>query len=206
LGSDQGHAFQSCRIAADGNELGLLITAFECDSLDSWTEIEASLAAVASAIGAKLLKEHLHLSLRAYARQLERLWRTPEPQLPEAAILILSGPAEVQQARQLLARKSGIAVTSGEAAVLMPRGVTAAGSQEDLTPREQEVLHLVTQGRSNRQIAELLCIAIKTVDYHLGNVYTKLGVHSRVTAASRARELGLVTADGGRNDPQRFRP
>jgi ATP/maltotriose-dependent transcriptional regulator MalT len=60
-----------------------------------------------------------------------------------------------------------------------------------LTPRELEVLRLLTAGRSNRQIAEQLFISGKTVSVHVTNILAKLGVHSRLEAAARARELGL---------------
>jgi DNA-binding CsgD family transcriptional regulator len=60
-----------------------------------------------------------------------------------------------------------------------------------LTPRELEVLRLLVAGRSNRQIAEELFISGKTASVHVTNILTKLGVHSRLEAAARARELGL---------------
>jgi DNA-binding NarL/FixJ family response regulator len=60
-----------------------------------------------------------------------------------------------------------------------------------LTPRELEVLHLLVQGRSNRQIAEQLFISGKTVGVHVTNILAKLGVHSRLEAAATARRLGL---------------
>jgi DNA-binding CsgD family transcriptional regulator len=60
-----------------------------------------------------------------------------------------------------------------------------------LTPRELEVLRLLTAGRSNRQIAEQLFISGKTASVHVTNILAKLGVHSRLEAAARARDLGL---------------
>jgi DNA-binding NarL/FixJ family response regulator len=69
-----------------------------------------------------------------------------------------------------------------------------------LTLRELEVLHLLVEGRSNRQIAEQLFISGKTVSVHVTNILAKLGVHSRLEVAARARELGLdrPTADSRR--------
>jgi DNA-binding NarL/FixJ family response regulator len=67
------------------------------------------------------------------------------------------------------------------------RRVKAAG----LTPRELEVLRLLVEGRSNRQIAEQLFISGKTASVHVTNILAKLGVHSRLEAAARARDLGL---------------
>jgi DNA-binding NarL/FixJ family response regulator len=60
-----------------------------------------------------------------------------------------------------------------------------------LTPRELEVLRLLVEGRSNRQIAEHLFISGKTAGVHVTRILAKLGVHSRLQAAARARELGL---------------
>lgn len=48
-----------------------------------------------------------------------------------------------------------------------------------LTPQEQMVARLVCQGLTNQQVAHQLVLSVKTVGYHLANVYTKLGIHSR---------------------------
>lgn len=50
---------------------------------------------------------------------------------------------------------------------------------EPLTNREKEVALLVAQGLSNREIADKLCISIKTVESHLTRIYEKLGIRSR---------------------------
>jgi DNA-binding CsgD family transcriptional regulator len=61
---------------------------------------------------------------------------------------------------------------------------------EPLTAREHEVLALVAQGRSNRQIAEQLFISAKTVSVHVSNIMAKLGASSRTEAAAVARRRG----------------
>ena len=63
---------------------------------------------------------------------------------------------------------------------------------EPLSVRELEVLQLVTQGLTNREIAERLYIALPTVKGHNRNIYSKLQVSRRTEAVARARELGLV--------------
>ncbi len=63
---------------------------------------------------------------------------------------------------------------------------------EALTDREQEVLHFLSQGLTNREIAAELTVAVGTVKAHNHNIYGKLGVDNRVQAVSRARELGLI--------------
>jgi ATP/maltotriose-dependent transcriptional regulator MalT len=62
-----------------------------------------------------------------------------------------------------------------------------------LTAREQEVLRLVAEGRSNREIAEELFISAKTASVHVSNILAKLGVTSRGQAAATAHRLRLLT-------------
>ncbi len=61
-----------------------------------------------------------------------------------------------------------------------------------LTPREREVLGLLTEGRSNRAIAGALVISEATVVRHVANIYAKLQVHSRAQATRVAFEQGLL--------------
>jgi HD-GYP domain-containing protein (c-di-GMP phosphodiesterase class II) len=67
-----------------------------------------------------------------------------------------------------------------------------AGWPADLTDREVEVLRLISRGRSNREVAQQLFIAPKTVGRHVENVYAKIGVSSRAAAAVFAMEHGLL--------------
>jgi DNA-binding CsgD family transcriptional regulator/tetratricopeptide (TPR) repeat protein len=62
-----------------------------------------------------------------------------------------------------------------------------------LTPRETEVLALVAEGRSNRQIAETLFISAKTAGVHVSNILAKLNVTSRTEAAAVAHRLGRIS-------------
>jgi len=63
---------------------------------------------------------------------------------------------------------------------------------DPISPREMEVLHQLTAGSTNQEIALILHIAPGTVKNHLKKIYGKLGVHNRTQAASRARTLGLL--------------
>jgi NarL family two-component system response regulator LiaR len=63
---------------------------------------------------------------------------------------------------------------------------------EQLTERETEVLRLLAQGRSNDEIADALCIAERTVRFHVSNLFEKLQVASRTEAAVKAIRLGLI--------------
>lgn len=62
----------------------------------------------------------------------------------------------------------------------------------DLTEREREVLHLVTQGLSNQQIADRLSITRSTVKFHIGSIFTKLGIATRSEAIALAYKRRLV--------------
>ena len=61
-----------------------------------------------------------------------------------------------------------------------------------LSPREREVLLLLSAGRTNREIGERLFISQKTVGVHVGNILAKLAVSGRVEAAAVAIRLGLT--------------
>jgi LuxR family transcriptional regulator, maltose regulon positive regulatory protein len=63
---------------------------------------------------------------------------------------------------------------------------------EPLTEREREVLRLLLEGASNREIAQRLVLSVNTVKRHVYNLCGKLGVQSRTQAIIRARELNLV--------------
>jgi LuxR family maltose regulon positive regulatory protein len=63
---------------------------------------------------------------------------------------------------------------------------------EQLSQRELEILQLVAQGLSNREISERLFLALSTVKGHNRNIFGKLQVQRRTEAVARARELGLV--------------
>ncbi|HET6456389.1 MAG TPA: helix-turn-helix transcriptional regulator [Armatimonadota bacterium] len=61
-----------------------------------------------------------------------------------------------------------------------------------LTRRELEVLSLVIEGKSSKEVAEDLFVSKRTVDFHLANIYEKLQVSNRVQAFRRATSLGLI--------------
>ncbi|MFC6287436.1 LuxR C-terminal-related transcriptional regulator [Nocardioides sp. GCM10027113] len=67
----------------------------------------------------------------------------------------------------------------------------AQGPLASLTPREREVLLLLAEGRTNRQLAAELFISERTANRHVTNIFAKLGVGSRAAAARTAAEAGL---------------
>jgi LuxR family maltose regulon positive regulatory protein len=76
----------------------------------------------------------------------------------------------------------------GAAVVTPPSGPLI----EPLSERELEVLRLIGDGLSNREIGQRLVISLSTVKGHTANIYGKLAVHSRTQAVTRARALGLM--------------
>ncbi len=88
-------------------------------------------------------------------------------------------------AQLTLNRVSRIALAPREQQTVRP---TAAS----LTPRELDVLRLIAQGRSNREIGEELFVSSRTVERHVANIYTKIRVHNRAEATAYALNSHLV--------------
>ncbi|MBO3751634.1 AAA family ATPase [Streptosporangiaceae bacterium NEAU-GS5] len=124
-----------------------------------------------------------------------------------AEITALARRARINLATQAASGAPGVG-TSGDLGTRAASGAASgAGSQSGrfavaaggghspdpgLTARESEVLRLVTDGRTNREIAEELFISVKTASVHVSNILAKLGVSSRGEAAAAAHRLHLV--------------
>lgn len=89
-----------------------------------------------------------------------------------------AGPGDAERARELVGRSPG--------------RVKAPGLPGGLTEREAEVLRLVVDGRTNREIAAALYLSEKTVARHLSNIFSKLGVTSRAAATAFALRAGIA--------------
>ncbi|MDQ3235875.1 MAG: response regulator transcription factor, partial [Pseudobdellovibrionaceae bacterium] len=63
---------------------------------------------------------------------------------------------------------------------------------EGLTERERDVVRLISQGLSNKDIADRLCISSITVRHHLTNIFDKLGVSNRQKLLIRAHQYGIA--------------
>lgn len=64
--------------------------------------------------------------------------------------------------------------------------------ESGLTPRELEILGLIAEGLSNREIGERLFVSENTVKTHSSRVFEKLGVNRRVQAVQKGKDLGLI--------------
>jgi len=72
---------------------------------------------------------------------------------------------------------------------------TTESSYDRLTDREKQVLKLVAEGRSNREIAEMLSLSVKTVIAHRANLMEKLDIHNRTELVKYAIRKGLIAVD-----------
>ncbi|MFD0675054.1 response regulator [Cohnella sp. GCM10027633] len=110
-------------------------------------------------------------------------------------LLKTSRASEIADAIRAAARGQSV-LESQVASKMMNRfrrpAQAAAQPHEDLTDREMEVLKLIAQGKSNQEIADELFIGIKTVKYHLTNLFGKLGVEDRTQAAIYAHRNGIA--------------
>jgi DNA-binding CsgD family transcriptional regulator/tetratricopeptide (TPR) repeat protein len=89
-----------------------------------------------------------------------------------------------------LGRRARIELPDGDRS--QGQSVLGPGQVEALTAREREVLALIAQGRTNRQIAELLFISESTAGVHVSHILGKLGAAGRAEAAAAAVRLGLA--------------
>lgn len=86
----------------------------------------------------------------------------------------------------------GNLITPSAIATLLNRRRQSDSQRESLTSREKEVLRLMAEGVSSRDIAAQLGISYATVRTHIRSLGAKLGVHSKVQAIVKARELALI--------------
>ena len=100
----------------------------------------------------------------------------------------------------LLAARSGFEQLGAAPWAARARTLLGAAPPErptaSLTPQERQVATLVGAGSTNRETAERLCVSPRTVDFHLSNIYRKLGIRSRTELAVLVArgDVGLGTA------------
>jgi NarL family two-component system response regulator LiaR len=90
----------------------------------------------------------------------------------------------------------GMPVMNSEVSQALTRGLrqkTAHSEGEGLTGREKEVLLLIAEGKTNKEISEELFISIKTVKTHVSNLLMKLDVEDRTQLAIYAHRKGLIS-------------
>lgn len=98
---------------------------------------------------------------------------------------------EVVEAIREVAR-GNVLITPRTIAILLSRRRAIEAQLDRLTPREKEVLRLMAEGLPSRAVAAQLGISYTTVRTHIRGLGSKLGVHSKLEAIVKARELGLL--------------
>ncbi len=93
--------------------------------------------------------------------------------------------------RGIVAAANGGAPLSPTAATVLLNARRQRGANAELSPRERDVVELVTAGLSNRQIAENLGLSEKTVKVHLGHAFQRIGVTNRREAAQWGARQGM---------------
>jgi DNA-binding NarL/FixJ family response regulator len=83
----------------------------------------------------------------------------------------------------------------------LARGGRMHGDEMALTPREEEILRLVADGRTNRDMAAALSISEATVKFHMTNVLTKLHLENRAQVVAYAHRHGLADGEPGAEQP-----
>jgi DNA-binding NarL/FixJ family response regulator len=116
-------------------------------------------------------------------------------ELLEAVRKVLSGESPLNQmlAMQLLRRLTDEADRKTEQPVSRPAEKRHEEAlPEALSPRELDVLRLLAQGQTNRQVSQNLSVAVATVKNHVQHIISKLDVSDRTQAAVKAIQLGLI--------------
>jgi DNA-binding CsgD family transcriptional regulator len=157
-------------------------------------------AAVAGAVGAVLLAEGDPRAALHALRPAWTAWQELEVPYEAARVRVLVGLAcrrlgdddtaamELDAARQALQELGAAPDLARVDRLDRPAAPAAAGG---LSARELQVLALVAGGKSNRAVAAELFLSEKTVERHVSNILTKLGVGSRTAAAAYAFEHGI---------------
>lgn len=114
------------------------------------------------------------------------------PSLPLLTLVLHTSnltPAAQAYVRQILHLLGG---GDGTRSLLLNSEIEALSTAASITAREQQVLQLVSDGLTNREIATQFSLAESTVKTHLKNIYRKLGVNSRIRAIAQAQALKLA--------------
>jgi DNA-binding CsgD family transcriptional regulator len=194
-------------MARRGDRAGAHVCAEALTRIASGTGHPYALAALAHAIGeSALLDGDADTAAEQLARAVE-LHRGLDVPFERAHVEMRAGVAlaaagERDAALERLgdayrtARKLGArplaSEAAGEVAALGESVTRRTAEATGLTRRELEVVRLIAVGRTNRDVAQELFLSPRTVDMHVRHILRKLDCHSRVEAAHRAHELGLL--------------
>ncbi|WP_425244705.1 helix-turn-helix domain-containing protein [Streptomyces citrinus] len=164
-----------------------LLRAEDRDTADDWSATVTAFETLGRPYDLARVRLRLAESLLVEAGEDDRDRATELLRL-SAAVADHLGARPLAESVALLAQRARLSLTRD-----VPRRSAPADPAEEfgLTSRERDVLRLVTEGRSNRQIAERLFISPKTASVHVSNILAKLGVAGRGEAAALAHRLHL---------------
>jgi LuxR family maltose regulon positive regulatory protein len=177
----------------------LLPQAKRFERLSSQIEIELLMALIHQARGEyEQCAQHLNLALaQAEPEGFRRIFLDEGDAFARALALTAARPAEysdylpsqafIQSLRQDLELPLHAKMNPD-----MPFSFPDLPPAAQLSLREQEVLKLLAEGKSNQEISLKLCLALNTVKRHIYNIYSKLDVNKRTQAVARARQLGII--------------
>jgi len=185
---------------------------------DRARDAHARVASIAAAVGTEPLRaaercaagrialadSDLELARRAFEDAVDLYGRSAEPfeaahaRLELARVLLAQDRAAagleyaVAGRATLEALGADGAVKAADKLIVQLGGRSAAAKRAGMTAREVEVLALVAEGLSNRQIGERLVVSEHTVHRHMANIYVRLGVSTRAAAVALAAERDLL--------------
>ena len=146
-------------------------------------------------------RPHFEDALAMNARMGARPWLAHTQHQYAVMLLARHQPGDRDKAMALLdealttARELGMHALEGRITLYIePRLASVPAAPDvldDLSQREVEVLHLLATGKSNREIADALCISLNTVATHVRNILTKTGTANRTEAAAYALRRSL---------------
>jgi DNA-binding CsgD family transcriptional regulator/tetratricopeptide (TPR) repeat protein len=207
LGTDDADAWAA--VADTWNVLGVPYEAARARRYEAEARLSVGTARTARARARAPLMEATHIAVRLRARPLLRelaeLASRALMTLPPEVDAVLAETVDAWSGERETTEVS-LVPHAGSPRLRYALGETVAPARRDtfgLSAREREVLGLIAQGRTNREIGERLFISQKTVGVHVGNILAKLGVSGRVEAAAVAIRLGLTDHD--RAVPRRSR-
>ena len=123
----------------------------------------------------------------------------PEENLVQGALqagaigYLLKNVTAVELVSAIRSAYAGRMTLSSEATEALAQSLRQPPTADNqLTEREREVLALMVKGMSNQEIADKLVVSLGTVKFHIGNIFMKLGVQSRVEAVTLALQRKLV--------------
>jgi DNA-binding CsgD family transcriptional regulator len=112
---------------------------------------------------------------------------------PVSIALRVDDPTLAQRLRELLTSVDWVRLAAeGEAPELVLSTAPTTPAAADLTLREREVVALLAQGLSNKEIARKLGISLDTAKFHVGRVIDKLDATGRTDAVAHAARLGVI--------------